>query len=133
MKKISYAVLSASILITFFAACGKSSVKPVESTTAAGYWFTSTTTGAAWNGGMLLKSNGTTRVYDFYSIPTSTDTTKAYIGNGTWKIKGDSVYLTTIYSNGQTFTGTGYLDLKSTPNVIDLPGVNNHLDIWVKQ
>ena len=106
--------------------------KPVEST-AVRYCFTSTTIGAAWNGGMLLKSNGTTRAYDFYSISTSTDTTKGYLGNGTWKIKGDSVYLSTIYPNGQTFTGTGYLDLKSTPNIIDLPGVNSHVDIWAKQ
>jgi len=142
MKKnnlLSILCLSAASVFLFYS-CSKSSGTPTPkkstSTTTitnaqvAGYWFGSFDN-KEYNQSVLLKSDGTLKVYDFYFNPTSTDTTQAYDGVGTFSIKGDTLITNTSFPNGQTFTGSiNILNIKASPESYSVLGSD---DVYVKQ
>jgi len=101
--------------IIYLTSCSKkSNPKPASPSSVAGYWF-GTANGGAFNQSFLLKADGSLKVYDFYADPTSTDTTKAYDGTGTYSIKDNIITVNTVFDNGQTFSATALIDLKATP------------------
>ena len=99
--------------IAFYSCSKKGAVKPAPTTTHPfdGYWYGSFTEPAgSGQQGMLFRSDGTLRVYDFYGQPpTASDTTAATaVANGTFKVVNvttDSVSFT-FASLNQTFIGT---------------------------
>ena len=99
-----------------------------------GYWFGSAY-GGAFNQSFLLKANGTVKVYDFYYYPTSTDTTKAYDGIGTYTISGNTIVIKTAFPNGQAFTGTATLALTASPKTMTFDNSSNGYanDVYKKQ
>ena len=114
--KHSKLILAISLFTAFIyvASCSKkSSPKPAPTSSVAGYWFISS--GGTFNQSFLLRANGTLKVYDFYANPTSTDTTIAYDGTGTYSVSGNILTITDTFPNGQTFSGTDLLNLTATP------------------
>jgi hypothetical protein len=116
MKKFSLTIKLITVIgaACFVWSCGKTdgpapdAKKPtttsstVTSAEVPGYWFGSFQSGTI-NQSILFRSNGTVKVYDFYYNPTSTDTTQAYDGTGTWEIKNNKVYVQDSFPNGESF------------------------------
>lgn len=131
------------IAAVWFTACKKSddAVTPATTNTGnsatssvAGYWFGSAY-GGAFNQSFLLKANGTVKVYDFYYYPTSTDTTKAYDGTGTYTVSGSAIVIKTTFPNGQSFTGNATLALTASPKTMTFDNSSNGYsnDVYKKQ
>lgn len=136
MKNLKYVNIACVIIIAgmFFFSCKKATPKAATANVSAvGYWFyypaTPGNNNGGWNGGKLLRSNGTGTTYDFFYNQGSTDTTKAYDGTDTYKTVGDSIFLTTSYPNGQSFQDKGIIDIVSSPNRLVLVTTG----IWLKQ
>jgi hypothetical protein len=105
MKKLNFIKIACVIVITgmYFYSCKKSTDTPKTTTNSVvGYWFGSFDSGTV-NQSFLLRSNGTLKVYDFYEDPSSTDTTMAYDGTGTYTVSGNTITISTAFPNGQTF------------------------------
>ena len=138
MKKVnllSVLCLSAASVFLFYS-CKKSSTKPKSTSTTitnaqvAGYWFGSFDN-KEYNQSVLLRSDGTLKVYDFYYNPSSTDTTTAYDGTGTYTIKGDTLITNTAFPDGQKFTGSvNILNIKASPETYSVVGSD---DVYIKQ
>jgi hypothetical protein len=118
--KHSKLILAMSLFAAFIylASCSKKSTpKPATPTSrVVGYWFISS--GGAFNQSFLFRANGTLKVYDFYANPTSTDTTIAYDGTGTYSVSGNILTISDTFPNGQTFSGMDLLDLTASPPYI---------------
>jgi hypothetical protein len=110
----------------YLASCSKKSTpKPTTPTSpVVGYWFI--TSGGQFNQGFLLRADGTLKVYDFSQDPTSTDTTKAYDGIGTYSVSGNILTITDTFPNGQTFSGTDLLDLTASPPTFTDKGTSGY-------
>jgi len=133
LKIISMALLCLFCIV--FYSCKKSDTpKPVTNNTGiAGYWF-GTANGGEFNQSFLLRTDGTLKVYDFYYAPTSTDTTKAYDGTGTYTVSGDLIVINTSFPNGETFKGTGIISKTSAPETFTMgisSGYNG--DVYTKK
>jgi len=109
-------VMSLFTAFIYLASCSKKSTpKPTTTPTngAVGYWFLAS--GGTFNQSFLFRADGSLKVYDFYANPTSTDTTIAYDGTGTYSVSGNLIKITDSFPNGQSFSGTNVLDLTATP------------------
>jgi len=108
-------VMSLFTASIYLASCSKKSTpKPTTPTNGAvGYWFLAS--GGTFNQSFLFRADGSLKVYDFYANPTSTDTTIAYDGTGTYSVSGNLIKITDSFPNGQSFSGTNVLDLTATP------------------
>jgi hypothetical protein len=126
--KNSKVILAIGLFTAFIylAACSKKSTpKPVTPTSSiAGYWFIAS--GGTFNQSFLLRTDGTLKVYDFYANPTSTDTTIAYDGTGTYAVNGNILTITDTFPNGQTFSGTDLLDLTASPPTFTDKGTSGY-------
>jgi hypothetical protein len=114
--KHSKLILAISLFTAFIylASCSKKSTpKPAATSGVVGYWLIKS--GGTFNQSFLLRADGTLKVYDFYQNPTSTDTTIAYDGIGTYSVSGNILTITDTFPNGQTFSGTDLLDLTASP------------------
>lgn len=137
MKKLTLlsTLCLSMVSATIICSCSKKNeAKPVVSAAslAVGYWFYYPALygngNTGWNGGMLLRSDGTERTYDFYYHPTSTDTTNAFVGNGTYTLKGDSIFISTVYPDGEKFYPSGVINKSAVPLTLTITG-----GTWVKQ
>ncbi len=118
-------VISVFTAFIYVASCSKKSTPtPVATSGAVGYWFI--TSGGTFNQGILLRANGTAKVYDFYQNPTSKDTTMAYDATGTWSLSGNILTITDTFPNGQTFSGTNLLDLTKSPPTFTNNGTSGY-------
>jgi hypothetical protein len=98
----------------------KTTTSTITSSQVTGYWFGSFDSGSI-NQSILFRTNGTVKVYDFYYNPTSTDTTQAYDGTGTWTIKNNKVYVQDSFPNGEAFTDSATLKT-GPPAQLDFTG-----------
>ena len=132
--KLSF-ILSICVTIFYISACSKkNNPTPTSANPVAGYWFGSAD-GGSFNQSFLLRTNGTVKVYDFYYNPTSTDTTKAYDGVGTYTVSGSIITVNTAFPDGETFSATAQLNLTSNPKTMTFgsaaSGYNG--DVYKKQ
>lgn len=137
MKGFRFAsVLLLGMVTIWGASCKKNNdnTKSSAGSSVTGYWFGSAY-GGQFNQSFLIKANGTLKVYDFYYYPTSTDTTKAYDGTGTYTVNGNTITINTAFPNGQTFTGTATLNLTTNPQTITFDNSHNGYanDVYKKQ
>ena len=121
MKSLKFsAVVTLCVTVFYFSSCSKKSTptpNPASGNSVAGYWFGSAD-GGAFNQSFLLRSNGSVKVYDFYYNPTSTDTTKAYDGTGTYTVSGNIITVNTTFPDGETFSATAQLNLTAAPKTM---------------
>ncbi len=132
--KLNY-ILGICAAIFYISACSKKNTPtPAKSNSIAGYWFGSAD-GGSFNQSFLLRANGTVKVYDFYYNPTSTDTTKAYDGVGTYTVAGSIITVNTSFPDGETFSATAQLNSTSNPTIMTFgtaaSGYNG--DVYKKQ
>ena len=118
MKKLNLSVIMCGFIFsaTLFCSCSKSKDKPATAANSVvGYWL------GKWDSapvaqGILFRSDGTLKAYNFDIPLTSTDSTIAYDGTGTYSVNGNTLTYSTSFPNGQTFPGsTAAINFNATP------------------
>jgi len=121
MKKITY-YIAFSLLITagtVFSSCQKSTVKPKKALITGpipGYWYGSflNHNGFGASVGILFRSDGTLKMYDFYGASSQTDTTAALIATVTFTITGNTVNFSYAFAT-ESFTAQGTINTSASP------------------
>ena len=110
MKKLNKTtlLLVMAAALAFTLSCSKKSNPKPANANVTGYWFGYFMSGGSKiNQSILFYSNGKIKVYDFYENPTSTDTTQALDGYGTYSVSGNKVSTKDSFANGEAFSDNG--------------------------